>query len=273
MFVVSVLCLAGLWQYWNKSFRPTTTQKSSSVSLTFTPTVIWVNKEVAMRHGRIANMLRTIETETELTKDLTGRSTLDPRVMEAMKHVPRDEFVPRDMKARAFANNALPIGEGQTISQPFIVALMTDLLNPQSEHIILEIGTGSGYQAAILYKRVKQVYSLEIVPPLAAQAAHRLGQLGYNNIKIRVGNGHIGWSEQAPYDGIIITAAANHLPPALLSQLKPGGRLVIPVGLPYMHQELMLIEKDQRGQCHTTEILGVVFVPMIGGPEEVTIEQ
>lgn len=226
-----------------------------------------------MRHGRIDNMLRTIEAETEFTKDLTGRSVLDPRVMEAMKDVPRGEFVPREMKAKAFANNALPIGEGQTISQPFIVALMTDLLNPQSDQIILEIGTGSGYQAAILSRLVKQVYSLEIVPPLAVQAAHRLEQLGYNNIEIRVGDGHIGWPEQAPYDGIIITAAASHLPPALLSQLKPGGRLVIPVGLPYMHQELMLIEKDQRGECHSTDILGVVFVPMIGGPEETATEQ
>lgn len=226
-----------------------------------------------MRHGRIENMLRTIEAETEFTKHLTGRAALDPRVMEAIKHVPRDEFVPHAIKSKAFANSALPIGEGQTISQPFIVALMTDLLNPQSEHTILEIGTGSGYQAAVLSRLVKQVYSLEIVPTLAVQAAHKLSQLGYNNVEVRVGDGHSGWPEQAPYDGIIITAAASHLPSALLSQLKPGGRLVIPLGLPYMHQDLLLIEKDQGGECHTKNILGVVFVPMIGGPEETATEQ
>lgn len=226
-----------------------------------------------MRHGRIENMLRTIETETEFTKDLTGRAALDPRVMEAMKHVPRDEFVPHAIKHKAFDNNALPIGEGQTISQPFIVALMTDLLATQSDHRILEIGTGSGYQAAVLSNLVKQVYSLEIVPNLAVESAHRLEKLGHTNVEVLVGNGHSGWPEQAPYDGIIITATASHLPPALLTQLKPGGRLVIPLGLPFMHQELMLIEKDQRGEFHTTNILGVVFVPMIGGPEEMATEQ
>ena len=220
-----------------------------------------------MRHGRIENMLRTIESETEFTKDLTGRTSLDPRVMEAMKHVPRDEFVPRAMKFKAFSNNALPIGEGQTISQPFIVALMTDLLETQQDHRILEIGTGSGYQAAILSRLVKHVYSLEIVPALAEQARQKLSKLGYDNVEVKIGDGHSGWPAQAPYDGIIITAAASHLPPKLLEQLKPGGRLVIPLGMPYMHQELLLVSKDLNGQCHTRDILGVVFVPMSGGSE------
>lgn len=225
-----------------------------------------------MRHGKIRNMLRTIEAEVEYTKRITGRSALDPRIMEAMEKVPRDEFVPHAIKAQAFANNALPIGEGQTISQPFIVALMTDLLEPQSTHTILEIGTGSGYQSAVLSLLVRQVYSLEIVPTLAVQAANRLETLAYNNVEVRVGDGHNGWPEQAPFDGIIITAAASHLPPTLLKQLKPGGRLVIPLGQPYMHQELMLVEKDLSGNCHTSNILGVVFVPMVGGADATATE-
>ncbi|HKJ04131.1 MAG TPA: protein-L-isoaspartate(D-aspartate) O-methyltransferase [Geopsychrobacteraceae bacterium] len=226
-----------------------------------------------MRHGKIQNMLRTIEAETEFTSHITGRSTIDLRILDAMKIVPRDEFVPDTRKPQAFANNALPIGEGQTISQPFIVALMTDLLTPQSGHKILEIGTGSGYQAAILSLLADKVYSLEIVPKLAHQAALRLERLDYQNVEVRVGNGHSGWPEQAPYDGIIITAATNHLPPNLLAQLKPGGRLVIPLGLPYMHQELMLVEKDLSGKCRATNILGVVFVPMIGEAEQAVNEQ
>lgn len=226
-----------------------------------------------MRYGKIREMLRTIEAEAELTGRMTGRSAIAARIMDAMKNVPRDEFVPATIRSRAFANNALPIGEGQTISQPFIVALMTDLLDPQSDHSILEIGTGSGYQAAILSLLAQRVYSLEIVPTLAEQAARRLERLGYHNVEVRVGDGHRGWPEQAPYDGIIVTAAASHLPPKLLEQLKPGGRLVIPLGLPFMHQELMLVEKDQSGECHTTDILGVVFVPMIGDAGETVNEQ
>lgn len=225
-----------------------------------------------MRHGRIENMLRTIEAETRLTCDLTGRATIDPRILEAMRHVPRDEFVPRPSRARAFANSALPIGEGQTISQPFIVALMTDLLGPQPDHHILEIGTGSGYQSAILSRLVKQVYSLEIVPTLAKRAANTLKKTGCDNVEVRIGDGHLGWPERAPFDGIIITAAATHLPPKLLEQLKPNGRLVIPLGMPYLHQELLLVEKDTQGACHTTDILGVIFVPMVGGEQTSTRE-
>jgi protein-L-isoaspartate(D-aspartate) O-methyltransferase len=208
-------------------------------------------------------MLRTIEREARLTASLTGRPVFDPRVMEALEQVPRDSFVPPDMIDHAFDNGPLPIGQGQTISQPYIVALMSDLLDTESTHTILEIGTGSGYQAAILAQLVQRVYSLEIIPSLAAQASELFSRLGYDNIEVKTGDGHTGWPEHAPYDGIIVTAAATHLPQALTDQLKPGGRLVIPVGLPYMSQELLLVEKDLTGKMRTRDILGVVFVPMV----------
>lgn len=221
-----------------------------------------------MRAIKLREMLRTIEREARLTAPLTGRSSFDPRVMEALEQVPRDSFVLPELMGHAFDNGPLPIGEGQTISQPYIVALMTDLLEPQPTQTILEIGTGSGYQAAILAQLVKQVYSLEIIPSLAVQAADLLSRLGYDNIEVKTGNGHNGWPEHAPYDGIIITAAATHLPPALCAQLKPGGRLVIPLGQPYMSQRLLLIQKDLAGKLHSTEILEVIFVPMTGGAHE-----
>jgi protein-L-isoaspartate(D-aspartate) O-methyltransferase len=184
--------------------------------------------------------------------------------MAAMADVPRHEFVPADRRELAYINHALPLARGQTISQPFIVALMTDLLNPEKDDVILEVGTGSGYQAAVLAELVRQVYSLEIIPELAVQAAGRLHHLGCGNVEVREADGHRGWREHAPFDGIIVTAAASHVPPALTEQLRPGGRLVIPVGLPYMHQELLLIEKDVSGQCHTRDVLSVAFVPLTG---------
>ncbi|MBN2791933.1 MAG: protein-L-isoaspartate(D-aspartate) O-methyltransferase [Desulfuromonadales bacterium] len=219
-----------------------------------------------MRTIRLRKMLQTIEREASFTAPLTGRPNFDPRVMEALEQVPRDAFVPPEMLDHAFDDGPLPIGQGQTISQPYIVALMTDLLDPRPTQTILEIGTGSGYQAAILAQLVEQVYSLEIIPTLAAQAAELLSRLGYDNVEVKAGDGHFGWPEHAPYDGIIITAAATHLPQTLLDQLKPGGRLVIPVGRPYSSQELLLVEKDLTGKLHSRDILGVVFVPMTGGP-------
>ena len=218
-----------------------------------------------MRANRVREMLRTIEREARLTASRTGRERFDPRVMEALELVPRDAFVPPDMLDYAFDDGPLPIGQGQTISQPYIVALMTDLLDPQPTQTILEIGTGSGYQTAILAQLVAQVYSLEIIPALSTKAAELLTRLGYHNITLKTGDGHSGWLEHAPYDGIIITAAATHLPPALLEQLKPGGRLVVPVGLPYMSQQLLLVEKDLAAQIHSHNLLGVAFVPMTGG--------
>ena len=218
-----------------------------------------------MRASRLKEMLQTIAREARLTASQTGRPHFDPRVMEALEKVPRDSFVPPEILDQAFDNGPLPIGQGQTISQPYIVALMTDLLEPQPDQTILEIGTGSGYQAAVLAQLVQQVYSLEIIPSLAAQAAELLSRLGYANIEVKSGDGHSGLPEHVPYDGIIVTAAATHLPQTLISQLRLGGRLVIPVGLPYLAQELLLVEKDLWGELHMRDILGVAFVPMTGG--------
>jgi len=208
-------------------------------------------------------MLREIEREVEYTSSMIGRSRLDERVMQAMRDVPRHEFVPSGAQGQAYYNGPLPIGHGQTISQPYIVALMTDLLEPQPSDRILEIGTGSGYQAAVLSQLVEQVYSLEVIAPLSSLAADRFDRLGYTNIKCRVGNGHHGWPEAAPFDGIIVTAAAPMVPPALVEQLKPGGNLVIPVGQPHYHQDLIVIEKDLQGETSMKNILGVAFVPMV----------
>ena len=216
-----------------------------------------------MKVDRLEEMLRTIDVEARATAFLTGRSSFAPRVMEAFEQVPRTAFVPPELIDYAYENRPLPIGRGQTISQPYIVALMTDLLEPRSNQTVLEVGTGSGYQAAILAQLVQHVYSLEIIPLLAVEAAALLARLGYANISVKTGNGHIGWPEHAPYDGIIITAAATYLSPALLDQLKPGGRLVVPFGRPHMTQDLMLIEKDIGGKLHSRKILDVAFVPMM----------
>ena len=216
-----------------------------------------------MKVDRLEEMLRTIDAEARATAFLTGRSSFAPRVMEAFEQVPRSAFVPPELIDCAYDNRPLPIGRGQTISQPYIVALMTDLLEPRSNQTVLEVGTGSGYQAAILAQLVQHVYSLEIIPLLAVEAAALLARLGYANISVKTGNGHIGWPEHAPYDGIIITAAATYLSPALLDQLKPGGRLVVPFGRPHMTQDLLLVEKDIGGKFHSRKILDVAFVPMM----------
>ena len=210
------------------------------------------------------DMISDIEAEVRYTQHLIGRKALDPRVMQAIAEVPRDRFVPDNLRKAAFDNGPLPIGHGQTISQPYIVALMTDLLRPGAGHRILEIGTGSGYQAAILSRLCERVYTVERVRELGEAAARRLESLGYHNIETRIGDGYAGWPEYAPYDGIIVTAAAPFIPPALVEQLAPGGRLVIPVGEIYGHQELMLVQKDADGTLHQKDILGVAFVPLVG---------
>lgn len=207
-------------------------------------------------------MLRDIEREVEYTRHLIGKDAFDARVIEAFRQVPRHEFVPETLRDRAYDNGPLPIGEGQTISQPYIVALMTDLLVPEPGDIILEVGTGSGYQAAILSRLVRQVYSIEIVDVLAAEARDRLQRLGYGNVEVRAADGYHGWIEHAPFDGIIVTAAAPVIPEPLIEQLKPGGRLVIPLGQPYDYQELMLVEKLPDQRVETRSILGVAFVPL-----------
>jgi protein-L-isoaspartate(D-aspartate) O-methyltransferase len=190
---------------------------------------------------------------------------MDPRVMAVIAEVPRHEFVPQDQRPHAYENRPLPIGHGQTISQPYIVALMTDLLKPQPEHKVLEISTGSGYQAAVLARLAKEVYSIEIITELGQQATERLQRLGYDNVTVRTGDGYFGWEEQAPFDGIVVTAAADHIPPPLIRQLKPGGRMVIPVGSRFMVQQLVLVEKDAEGATTTRQILPVLFVPLTGG--------
>jgi protein-L-isoaspartate(D-aspartate) O-methyltransferase len=210
----------------------------------------------------LKHMLADIEREVEYTHTLTGRKALDSRVMAAMGKVPRDRFVTPDLKTYAFDNGPLPIGHGQTISQPYIVALMTDLLQLEKEHTVLEIGTGCGYQTAVLAELAERVYTIELVRALGEAAQRRLQELGYTNVDFRIGNGYDGWQAHAPYDAVIVTAAATHIPQALVDQLRNGGRLVIPVGLPYMNQELLLVEKDAQGNLHTHDILGVAFVPL-----------
>ena len=211
----------------------------------------------------IDKMIADIESEVLYTRKMIGRDALDERVMNAMREVPRDKFVPDNLRPFAYENGPLPIGHAQTISQPYIVALMTDLLNPDKNDVILEVGTGSGYQTAILSCLVNKVYSMEFIKELSEAATDRLKCIGYHNIETCTGNGYKGWPEHAPYDGIIVTAAATHIPEALVEQLKPGGRMAIPVGLPHFHQELMLVEKDQAGETHVTSVLGVAFVPLV----------
>jgi len=210
------------------------------------------------------SMLQTIELECRFTKGLTGRASLQEKVMEAMRQVPREDFVPGPMKSCAYNNSPLPIGKGQTISQPFIVGLMTDLLNPEEDDVVLEVGCGCGYQAAILSLLVRQVYSIEIVEDLASKAKERLARLGYANVEVRQGDGYRGWPEHGPYDGIIVTAAAEHVPPSLKEQLAPGGRMIIPVGYQGSSQSLLLIEKDAAGNFSSSAVLSVVFVPLTG---------
>jgi len=193
-----------------------------------------------------------------------GRSGIDPAVLQALGAVERHRFVPESLQDEAYANHPLPIGYGQTISQPYIVALMTDLVEPEPDDVVLEIGTGSGYQAAVLARLVRSVYSMEIVEPLAEQAARRLAGLGYANVTTKLGDGYFGWPEQGPFDSIVVTAAASHVPPPLIAQLKPGGRMVIPVGGRFAVQYLLLVEKSAGGEVLTRQITAVRFVPLTG---------
>ncbi len=212
----------------------------------------------------LESMLQDIRWEVEATRRSIGKDALAPKVMQAMREVPRERFVPEEMRSLAFRNGPLPIGHGQTISQPYIVALMTDLLEPEPQDVILEVGTGSGYQAAVLARLVDRVYSLEIIEPLANEARRRLAELGYDNVEVRHADGSIGLPEHAPYDGIIVTAAAPFVPPPLIEQLKPGARLVIPVGRPGWSQTLKVVEKRPDGEIHERDVLDVAFVPLTG---------
>ena len=212
--------------------------------------------------ARRVAMVDTIAVLARETGRETGRERLNERVMAAMAKVPRHRFVPADQDAYAYDNRPLPIGNGQTISQPFIVALMTDLLDLKPGHKVLEVGTGCGYQAAVLGELAREVYTIEIVEPLAKDAAARLAALSYRNVTVKSGDGYAGWREHAPFDAIIVTAAAPDVPPALIEQLKPGGRLIIPVGPQWSGQNLLVIEKDADGRTRSRTVLGVRFVPL-----------
>jgi protein-L-isoaspartate(D-aspartate) O-methyltransferase len=215
------------------------------------------------RDARMA-MVKEIEQHVRETSLALDKESLDPRVMDAMATVPRHRLVPERIRSSAYENRPLSIGHGQTISQPYIVAVMTDLLKTTPSSRVLEIGTGSGYQAAILAEVVEQVYTIEIIEPLGELARENLAKLGYTNIETRIGDGYYGWEEQAPFDAIVVTAAASHIPPPLIEQLAAGGRMIIPVGSRFMVQQLVLVEKDETGQVTTRQILPVRFVPLTG---------
>ena len=201
-----------------------------------------------------------------LAEHVAGRGVCDPAVLAAMRDVPREEFMRPDLRAFAYEDGPQPFHGGQTVSQPYIVAAMTELLRPQPEHLVLEIGTGSGYQAAVLARIVRHVYSVERLAELSACAAATLARLGVGNVSLHTGDGAEGWPAHAPYDGIVLTAAPEEVPPPLLAQLKPGGRLVAPVGPVYGVQELWLIEKAADGSLRERAVMGVRFVPMVSGP-------
>ena len=230
---------------------------------------LWATLAWAPVPGRAAlgveQMLEAIRaTYAELGPELELERP-DPRVLEAMRRVPRHEFVPEDQREAAYEDRPLPIGYGQTISQPSMVAVMTDLLRVDPGDRILEVGTGSGYQAAVLAELGAEVYTIEIIEPLARAAEARLRRLGYERVHVKLGDGYHGWPEHAPYDGIIVTAAASHVPPPLVRQLKPGARMVIPVGGRFTTQYLMLVEKQTDGSVVTRQLLPVRFVPLKGG--------
>jgi protein-L-isoaspartate(D-aspartate) O-methyltransferase len=210
-------------------------------------------------------MVQEIRNDVERTSRRIGKKTLSPSVMQSMAQVPRHEFVPEHLRYAAYENRPPSIGYGQTISQPYIVALMTDLLDVDTEDTVLEVGTGSGYQAAVLANLVRYVYSIEIIEELANQAGRRLQKLGYRNVSVSIGDGYYGLEADAPYDAVIVTAAARHVPPPLIKQLKPGGKMVIPVGRPFVTQQLMVVEKGEHGKITTKQILPVIFVPLTGG--------
>jgi protein-L-isoaspartate(D-aspartate) O-methyltransferase len=212
-----------------------------------------------------ARMIQTIEAHARSASGALGRDHIDARVLAVMDKVPRHAFVSASRGDDAYDDRPLPIGHGQTISQPFIVALMTDMLEVGPHDVVLEVGTGSGYQAAVLAHLVRDVHTIEIVPELASSAHERLGRLGYDEVRTYRGDGYYGAPDAAPFDAIVVTAAANQVPPPLIRQLKPGGRMVIPVGGGFALQHLMLVEKDEGGRVRTRQTLPVRFVPLTRG--------
>ena len=227
------------------------------------PPQAWAGTEddyAKARQGMV-KIIAAMAVRTE--RELGGRAD-DTAVMDVMAKVPRHEFVPEHLRGMAYLNRPLPIGHGQTISQPYIVALMTRLLRMTPGAKVLEIGTGSGYQAAVLGELAARVFTIEIIEPLGRLARERLARLGYGNVEVQIGDGYYGWEEHAPFDAIIITAAASHVPPPLVRQLKPGGRMVIPVGQHFLVQFLTVVDKHPDGSVIMREILPVRFVPLTG---------
>jgi protein-L-isoaspartate(D-aspartate) O-methyltransferase len=209
-----------------------------------------------------AALVAEIERDIAATRP-AAKAELEPRVIQALQRVPRHRFVPESLQDLAYQDTPLPIGNDQTISQPYIVALMTELAEIGPGDVVLEIGTGSGYQAAVLAEIAREVYTIEIIEPLGRSAMRVLDELGYDNVTVRIGDGYAGWPDKAPFDAIVVTAAPEIVPPALLEQLKPGGRLVIPVGAEYATQILRVLEKSSTGQLTTTDVAPVRFVPFL----------
>ena len=218
--------------------------------------------DFAAQRARLVTEVDALYAET---RSETGLAAMSPAVRAALGKVERHRMVPPELASQAYRNHPLPIGEGQTISQPYIVALSTDLIEPRPGQVVLEVGTGSGYQAAVLAEIVKQVYSIEIVPSLGSSAAARLAELGYYNVEVRIGDGYAGWPEKAPFDGIIVTAAAPRVPQALVEQLKPGAKMVIPVGGTWGVQELLVVTRRADGGFDRRSVLPVRFVPLVPG--------
>ena len=210
-------------------------------------------------------LIREVETEIRLTSHYHGSEHLDPAVVAALRAVPRERFIPQALRSKAYENHPLPIGLGQTISQPYIVAIMSHLIAIQPGAKVYELGTGSGYQAAVLAEMGAEVYTVEIVPELAERAAATLADLGYTKVRVRAGDGYLGWPEAAPFDAVIVTAAGPEVPPALAAQLRPGGRLVMPLGETDETQQLVVVTKNSDGTLHRRSVLPVRFVPITGG--------
>lgn len=241
--------------------------KQYCLSCFFGLILLFISSPVAAEDAYVAQraaMIRTIEADVRAGYGNLEDDELDDKVIKALATVPRHEFVPENLQAVAYENRPLPIGYGQTISQPYLVAIMTNLMQVSENDRVLEIGTGSGYQIAVLAELVKKAYSIEIIEPLGRQAKDRLQRLGYDNITLKVGDGYYGWEEHAPFDAIMVTAAASHIPPPLIKQLKPGGRMLVPVGSRFMVQELLLVQKSEKGKVSTRQLLPVAFVPLTG---------
>ncbi len=259
--ILIFLCLFASVFQWDRSDFSVYAQKDTSQQAAQPDTLSWHRPRFDERRDeRHAMVEQHIRGAHEVIRD--------ERVFQAMMHVPRHLFVPRSQRRAAYQNRPLPIGHGQTISQPFIVGYMTELLELEPGEQVLEIGTGSGYQAAVLSEITPEVFTIEIIEELGRAARERFDQLGYNTIQVRLGDGYYGWETQAPFDAIIVTAAAGHIPPPLLRQLKRGGRMMIPLGGPYQVQTLVQVIKNEQGQVTTKQLMPVRFVPMTGAARE-----